>query len=37
MYSCMVKIGRSIPMKIVPMNAAMKKSIAGSKKATAVF
>ncbi len=29
MYSCRVKIGSTMPMKIVPMKPAMKKSISG--------
>ena len=33
----MVKIGRTMPMKITPMNAAMTKSISGSASETAVF
>ena len=34
MWSCREKIGITMPMKMVPMNAAMKNSITGSARAT---
>src|SRR6266536_2847675 len=37
MYCCMVKMGTTMPMKMVPIKPAIKKSISGSAIATAVF